>query len=186
MMVRALILLLITGCAGVAPIAIDDPRLSFESRRTLAGAQDAVAVTRADLETAQTEVIRAKDWRSKFSTSLAWGPDGAAAATARAELADAMVQVAALQLATMQKRLVLENAKRDLVVARLAIRHEVAIYNLESLRERVDATRAESGQAQTKLAGYNDTLRQKEAAWWTAYTAYLKAGGDKRVLWTRP
>ncbi len=177
-------LLALTGCGAVGPLSIDDPRLSLESRRTLAGAEDAVSVTIAAVARAEIEVLKAEERRHRYSTAVTWPPAGASAASARAALADANVEQATLKLAAARALLALERAKRDQVVARLSIRHEIAAYDLEALKSRVDEARDRLAAAARAAHDYSEQLLALEAAWWTAYQAYLKGGGDKRALWT--
>lgn len=176
-------LLLGTACGGVQSLRVDDPRLSIESRRTLAAAQDALAVTRADLDAAREELANSRTWRARFSDSRQFGSNGAAAATARAELGHAKVQAATLAVEAAQRRVELEQTKHDLVTARLSIRHEIALYDVDSLDKKAEEQRGVLRQALEKLRAHDALVREKEATWWTTYRAYLKAGGDKRTLW---
>ncbi len=181
----ALALCLLSACGGVKYLSIHDERLNLEAQRTLAGADDAVAVARAQRDYTAEQLLVQKQWRTRFSTTVIWPPSAAAgeAATKRAELADARVDLARLDLALAEADLALERAKLDQVTARIAIRFEIAYYDLDALKEVVNAARETVGALHKATVNKREELDKMTTAWWLAYDRYLKANGDKHVLW---
>lgn len=177
---RVLPLLLLAACSGprVRPLAVSDPRLPAEARRTIADAEDAVVAARArasDAEAAERSAARAAE------------------VAVDAPLAEPLRQLALARLAHAQAEADVARAEVGLAAARLdethaetAMRHDVAVYDLGPLAAEVEAWRGQASTAREARQQRRDALEAATQAFWQAWRRYTAAGGDPRVLWRDP
>jgi hypothetical protein len=170
------------GCAQkVSLLRIDDPRLPAESQKWIADAEDAVAVARAHRDNKAAELAETENWRATYPAKLKW-PGGGAGSKMNA-MADARVAVAKLELEKADAELRLAEAKRQLMNAETAMRHDLAVYDLMPIREQRDLARADVKDATGRMVKQRQVLEKASAAFWQAYSAYLKSGGKNDVMW---
>lgn len=191
MRVRSLLLLLlaglVAGCGGtVELLRIDDPRLPIESRRWIADAEDAVLVTSAALERAQDEqlrVIEAAERTQRLATALTRAGAHTAAERLRA-LGQDRVKMGRLLIGRASAALALAQAKQRQVNADMAIRHDLAVYDVDVLRDEVDAARRATHAIEAKIEEARHALEERSTAWWQSYGAWYGIARKGEILWT--
>lgn len=174
------------GCAThVAAIDLRDPRLPPAARSWLADADDTVTVARIGVDEALAARAHTVRWRSRMEGKLEW-PAGDKASQAKSTLAafaNARQALSDAHVASARAALDLAMAKRDKMRAETALRHDLAVYDLVPLRKAVADKRAALADTETRVADARQALDETQAAFWNAYGAYVKDGGDRRVLW---
>jgi hypothetical protein len=168
------------GCGGVAPLDVQDPRLTPDARRRVADAEDAPVVARARLAAAEDEASSLERW----AESMRGGGGVGGATQALVEMADARVAHARGEVEVKRAALTLALARRTLTYAETAIRHDLAIYPLEALRAAVDSARSQMLAVRSEQLARSNRLEQRVDAWWTAFQGHVRGGGDTRGLWT--
>ncbi|MEO1267982.1 MAG: hypothetical protein AAFX99_07785 [Myxococcota bacterium] len=173
----AVALTLLTACGGVSRIDIQDPIVPIESRRLIADAEDAVSIARARYNDALRLRKEMSEWSNRVRTADTSSWLTTDATTLLNQVADARLDLADLQVAHARARLRLAEAKFDLVTAETAIRHDLAVYELEPLRERsnsaLERVRSLSGEVSGRRVEVNQLLGQ----WWQSYASAVRGQG---------
>ncbi len=179
MLLGAVIATNAVGCGptAVKPISLYDSVIPLDARRFVADSEDGVSVARARLSDATLNQRNVEKWASYVLDDLAWPPDRNAASKLE-RLVEARVKMAEKELEFAETELELAEAKLDLVTAETAIRHDLAIYELEPLQDRTDQALADLGYLGKDIEGDQRKLEQITAEWWTAYSAFVKGGGE--------
>ncbi len=183
----ALAACLAAGCGGtVELLRIDDPRLPIESRRWIADAEDAVLVTSAALERVQDEqrrVVVAAERTQRLAGALTKAGAHTAADRLRA-LGQDRVKMGRLHINRAEAALALAEAKQLQVNADMAIRHDLAVYDVDELRDAVDAARKVTHVIEGKIEEERHKLEERVTAWWQAYGSWYGIARRGEILWT--
>lgn len=173
--------LALSGCAStVEPIDLYDETIPVQARQIVADAQDAVAIAEAHRDSAARHLSELERWRDDKVSSERWPADAQGLLGALSNYADARVAMAALELERTEAEVALARANRELLTAKTAIRHDLAVYDLAPLRETADARQEAVEAIKDRIARQRERLAKRSDAWWKAYTAYVKDGGEAR------
>lgn len=174
-------LCLLFGCgAEVKPLDPRDSTLPLETRRYLAASEDGVVVARGRLVVARQELARQqrRDEEPPQGGALTGALEGSHEAMREARVAHAEQEVTVAEV-----MLELAQAKFDLATAQRAMQHDLAVYELQPLRDRVAAARTSLKEERGKAR----TTRQKRDgatdAWWKAYGAAAGKAQGTRDYW---
>ena len=174
----------LSACGGqrVKPVSLDDPVLSEDSRKLLADSEDAVSIRRAARDDARRS-LKAERKRSEELLERDWPAGASTALDALSELEQARVEFAALQLEHAQAELDLALRKYDHTTAETAMRHDLAVYELEPLKEAQQQARERVQELERERASSRRALDALESSWWQAYSAFVKGGGSSSVFY---
>jgi len=179
-----LALLLATGCgAHVKPIDLHDPLVPLESRRLLADAQDAIAIARVDDEKARQNLHMTRNWRDELLEDRRWGKVSDSALEKLEQFADARVKLAELELDKADARVDLAKSKYKLVTAETAVRHDIAVYDLEPLRDDTDGIRKEIADITGKIADQRVALEKITRSWWATYAKIMHSSAATPAMY---
>jgi len=170
------------ACGGVTPVDVHDPRLSLEARLWVGGAEDAVAIAGANLDDARAELAELESWRRTLPKSLGGGTlDAAFGAwvSSRSKVAEVTVNRARLELDLAQIAL-------EVTHAETAMRHDLAVYDLVTLRARKDGARAEVDAATRLLEEAALAREAATTAFWSAYRQAGQSPDSTRLFWSSP
>ncbi len=170
----------LAGCGGgVAPLSVQDPRLPAAARRRVADAEDAVVVARARVAEARAQAGQLRHWRRQVAAEVQLG----AATAPLLALADGRLAHAAAQVSLAEAEVAHAQARRSLTYAETAVRHDLRLYALAPLQATV-AERLQALQAGRRAVQDARAAAQAQAgAFWQAYHAYVRGGGDTRSFW---
>ncbi len=171
------------GCArkSVKPISIKNPVLSEDSRRLLADNEDAVSIRRAARDDARRALKKSKA-RSENLLERSWPANASAPLAKLKALEAARLELAELQLDHAQAQLDLAFAKYDHTTAQTAMRHDLAVYELEPLKKAQEKAKEDSDELFRKVDAKRREIDKLEAAWWSAYASFVKGGGESTVF----
>lgn len=181
------LLLLAAACGGqkVRPLSIYDARLPPDSRRWVADADDQIVVAgawRDEMHAAFDEALR---WKEEVVAKIEWPAKGESAKSALEALAETRLDLAKLERDKADAEYELTLAKWRRVMAKTAMRHDIAIYDLEPIEDAVKQRRAHVQKLAAEIEQKQLELEKVESAWWKAFAAYVKAGGRGDILWVR-
>jgi hypothetical protein len=184
------VVVVLTGCATkVRPIDLHDANVPIEGRRLVADAEDGIAIARARLDEARSEQRTVRAWRQQIAGQSNW-PNGSAEAVGRLRtLADARVRLADYQVQRAEAELQLAHAKYELITARVAVRHDLAVYDLERLHERADRILNQIREIDRQMALHMETMDKATRSWLKGYESFVRSGGDARsffIAFDRP
>jgi hypothetical protein len=171
-------LALLAACGStVEPIDLHDSVIPLDARKFVADAQDGLSIARAKREVAIRELDEVETWRDKTLDNLDW-LNNAGARTAIEKLADARVELAQMEKERADAELELAVGKLDLVTAQTAIRNDIAIYELDPLRDRVEAALERVKDLGNTIEQHQRKLDQMTGQWWEAYASFVRGGGN--------
>ena len=176
------LVLVLSGACGGSQVDLLDPRdasLPVETRQWLAATEDGVVAARARRDGAAAELDRLDGWAERMEEEVSMGgPDDAleVLVETRRDLADAELELAELDVEFAE-------AKRDLAHAERAVHHDLAVYELEPLRRRVELRREAVSEARGEVVGLRSALRDATTEFWAAYASHAEGGGDTRAFW---
>ncbi len=169
---------LLGACGGsVAPIRLDDQSVPLASRKLIADTQDTVSIARLARDAAARDLARAKATRKDMIEQRLWPSAMRGAIDKLTALEDRRVELARAELELAESKLALANAKYTLLTAQTAMRHDLAVYELEPLREEVDSSRANVEKNTSTVVAMRGEVDGLTTEWWAAYGAYAKDGG---------
>lgn len=175
------------GCGqSVTIMHIHDDRLPTESRRWIADAEDAVAVAVALRDRMEERLEDVEKWRDTLYRRVQWTGGGGQAKPVLDQLVAARIQFAKMHLAKAVLELELAEAKQEKINAETAMRHDLAVYDLKPIRQKVDGIRAEVKAMAVALVDQRQALEKLTSQWWQAYAGYVKSSGDQTVMWVEP
>lgn len=172
-----------TGCTRrVQPIDLKDETIPVEARELVADAEDAIAIARAERDRAREDLERTRDWRDEI-LGRDW-PSGADSILGELRrLADARVRLEELRVQRAEERIELAEARYRLITARTAIRQDLAVYDLEPLKEEVDEAGGEVDAIDEKIESKRGEVAQMENDWWNRYADWVDQGNDSRSFY---
>jgi hypothetical protein len=169
---------LLGACGGgVTPIRLNDPAVPLESRKLIADTQDTVSIARLARDAAARDLARAKATRKDLVEERLWPTAMRGAVDKLTALEDRRVELARGELELAESKLALANAKYTLLTAQTAMRHDLAVYDLEPLRDEVEAARARVEGNTSKVVRMRGEVDGLTSEWWAAYGSYAKDGG---------
>ena len=183
--ISALTLIVTGGCFGqsVDPLSPSDTTLPMETRRWIAAAQDGVVVARARRDAA-LEKLRQMVLRQEYiDDEIDFGERGEDLNKTIRELAEARVVLAELGRKLAEAVLILAEAKYQLANAERAVLHDLAIYELEPIRNEVQKARDQLGKARKEQQDQREVVENLVTRWWQVYSAYVASNGDTRPFW---
>lgn len=179
-----LLLTTLSACATeVEPISLRDPAVSLESRKLLADLQDAVSIARLKRDGAKRDLKATLDWQEDMIEQRAWPSQASGAVSKLKSLAQGRIDLAELELELRQAELALAKSKYTLATAQAAMRHDLAVYELEPLRRDTDAARALVGRLLGQQEVKINEVDKLNQAWWSAYNDFINKGGNSRVFY---
>jgi len=187
-MVRRLIIATIVALAGIAcgprvqPIDLHDETIPIEARKLVADAEDSIEIARANLEEARRELERTIEWKNEL-LGRDWPADATSAIRKLETMAAARVRLEELKVDRAEEQLDVANAKYDLITAKTAIRHDLAIYELQPLRQTLRREEQDVEYLDGKITSHRERLAQKVDQWWAAYKGYAEQDGNTRPLY---
>ena len=187
MRIGLLIFVMFAGGCGpsVTRLSLTDERLPVDARRWVADAEDAVVVAGAWLSDANRSLADANLWNQRILESPPFvGGNGATAQLHRSTMASAVVNERQVAQRLAQADLDLAKARRMLIYAETAMRHDIAVYNMPPLQAFVD----QKLQAVLRLRDTHRKARNKALAatdtWWATWKKYVASKNDTRPFWT--
>ena len=90
-----------------------------------------------------------------------------------------------MEFARAKKELELAIQKRKLVNAETAMRHDLAVYDLDPLRRETERIRKEALALDDAIEEQRRKVEEVTTAWWKAFREYVAGGGSSSVLWIR-
>lgn len=165
----------------VKPISTKNPVLSEDSQRLLADTEDALSIRRAARDDAR-RALKGSEARSKNLLERDWPANASAPLGKLKALEKARIEYAELQLDFAQAELELAQSNYDYTTAQTAMRHDLAVYELEPLKESKVKSRAKKDELFKKVDTKRTEIDKLEAAWWTAYASFVKGGGESTVF----
>lgn len=172
-------LVLIVGCSsGVDPISIHDPTIPTSDRRLIADGEDRVAAARAQYDDAALRLRRTTNWRSNLLTHADWPADATGLVTSVHRLVDARLALMELQVERAAIEIELAQTELTLLVARVAVRNDRAVYDLQALRDDVDDVKEDARGLDRQIMQQVESLDEVTQRWWQEYAAYAQRGGD--------
>ena len=166
----------------VKPIDLHDETIPIEARRLVADAEDSIAIARANLEEAKRNLGKTRQWRDDL-LNRDWPSEASSALQKLQRLASARVELADLQVEKAEQEVELAEAKYELVTAKTAIRHDLAIYELDRLRKRMTREEEDVETLGAEIASRRKRIAQLSNKWWDAYGAFVQGGGESRALY---
>lgn len=174
----------LSACATeVEPISLRDPAVSLESRKLLADLQDAISIARLKRDGARRNLASTLQWQQDMIEQRAWPSQASAAVEKLRAVATGRIALAELELELRQAELELAQSKYVLATAQTAMRHDLAVYELEPIRRDTETIRSRVGQLQGQQERKIQELDKLDQAWWSAYNAYINKGGNSRVFY---
>lgn len=172
--------LVMLGCTRrVEPIDLHDQTIPAEARQLVADAEDSIAIARAKRDEARRELEQTREWRRDL-LERDWPSSADSVLSKLRELADARVELAELQLERAEEQIELAEAKYRLITAKTAIRQDLAIYDLEPLRKRVEREGTDVDELEGAISDKRSELARVEDDWWAKYAQWVEQGGDSR------
>ena len=181
-----LMLVCLVGCGStVDRLSLSDPRLPVDARRWVADAEDAVVVATAWLSDAHKRLREAQAWNERISRGRPYnGSVGSKAQLQRGQMASAIISERTVALELAAGDLELAQARRQLIYAETAMRHDIAVYNMTPLRATVD----QKLQAVLALRDRHRKSRRRSLnatdAWWATWRQYVGSKSDTGPFWT--
>lgn len=194
----AAVLLCVTACAVRPGIVLDlhDPRLPVEARRWLADAEDEVVIASARVDLEQKALVRLEAYRvqqDRQLTAVAEGADTEGRRRSAARLKGLMLAYTESRIGLQEitrrvarDRLELARARLILTRAETAMRYDLAVYEVETVAQKVAALREKVAGAQGLLEAQRAQVDQAAGQSWLAYAAFVGAGGQTQALWVLP
>jgi hypothetical protein len=166
------------GCAAnIEALDPRDPTLPLETRAWIASAEDGVIVARAQHDVMRTRLAQAERWAERIDETLA--DVSAFEAMARARVDHARAGLREAEIAAE-----LSEAKRTLVYAESAVRHDRGDHDLEPLRARVESLRERKHEAARETSRLRTEAEDATQAFWVAYAEHAASGADTTAFWT--
>lgn len=185
-MTRVAIILCVAllGACGprVKPISLHDQSIPVDSRRFIADTQDALSIARASRDEAQRELDTVREWRRDVVRGVDWPQVAEPAIRKLDELASARVELAEMELRAADLAVELAEAKVELTTAEMAVRHDIASYDLESFRQRTDQVREARAALTDEILTKRDAIDALTSEWWQAYSSWANKG-DTRLYY---
>ena len=174
-----LLMVILCGCSsGVDPISIHDPSVPAQDRRIIADSQDRVAVARAHRDDVSTQLAQIERWREDIAPDGGWPEGTSSLVSSLHQLVDARIHLVELRRARADVEIELAKAELELSTARVAVRNDMAVYDLESIMQTVDEIREESGQIDRQIMVHMENLDEVTQDWWDEYARFADQGGD--------
>jgi hypothetical protein len=175
--------LLACGGQQIEPLDPRDLSLPQETRRWIAAAEDGVVVARARLENMRSLRSRQQKQREDALEEIDFGAAGANLRKAMIARFDYLEATTDVQLARAEVELELAEAKYDLATAEQAMLHDLARYDLERHKRRVEAARRKLNESRDQLRATREKLDRATSAFWQEYAKFLKQGGETLPFW---
>ena len=177
----ALLLLPAVGCGRKVPeLSISDVRLTPESRRLLADAEDEVAIAEGAWEDANAAVQRERVWRKELLDRLS--DEDPTLRKAFTDLADARVEAARLAVDVADARSVLALARLERTRADSVVRHDLGLVELEPLTRDVERARERVDVAEKAAATARQEAELLADAAWTRWRTLSTDGAPPLAL----
>ncbi|MEM1413598.1 MAG: hypothetical protein AAGH15_01795 [Myxococcota bacterium] len=178
---KALACVTLVACGGQSVELLDprDASLPIETRQWLAATEDGVVAARARRDGAAAELAQLKVWGERTEDEVSEpGLEDAVEVLveARLELAEAELELAERDVAFAEAKMRLAHAER-------AVHHDLAVYDLEPLRARVEGLREDVSEARGEVVGLRSGLRDATSDFWATYRNHAEDGGDTRQFW---
>lgn len=187
-MTRRWTIAMIVALAGMAcgprvqPIDLHDETIPIEARKLVADAEDSIEIARADLDEARRDLERTIEWKNDL-LGRDWPTDADSAIRKLETMAAARVRLEELEVERAEERLDVAKAKYDLITAKTAIRHDLAIYELQPLRKTLRREEQDVEQLEGQITTHRERLARKVDEWWSAYKSYARQDGNTRLLY---
>jgi len=147
-----------------------------------------MAMTRAWRDAAAAELLRAKEREAQIErhvAALSGDAKARAALEALSRLGRAHSALAQSRLSLASAELALSRQKFSQVTAEIATQHDMAVYDLETIRRRTDAARKSFDEARRLVERERRTAEDLNTEWLKAYAAYVKSGGNPVPFWLK-
>ena len=183
-LVYILAALMMTACAsGVEPISIHDSSVPIEGRRLIADAQDGVAIARAKRDEASQELRRMEGWRRQIRSHTDWPSGSSTAVTALNNMADSRVRLAQMRRDRAEIAIELAEMELEMITARVAVRNDLAVYDLDALLERLNRRQNVARDLDREITLHMERLNEVSQQWWSAFSAFVRQGGDATAFY---
>jgi hypothetical protein len=181
----AFVVIAVLACGGqqVEPLDPRDLTLPLETRRWIAAAEDGVVVARARRDAAKEQLNRVRTHQERALDEIDFGARGTKVIDTMAARFERLNAYLGVQLERTEAELALAEAKYDLATAEQAMLHDLASYDLEEIKNRVEQVRRRVHGTKEQLRKTRDALDRTTAAFWQVYSQYLKEGGETLPFW---
>lgn len=171
------------ACGGVSAIDVHDERLPLEARLWVGGAEDAVAIARAAVTDARTNVRAIDAWVDDLPGKRDVSGGSSDLVEPLHTMAEARLELYERRLDKAEADLQLARVRRDLVYAETSMRYDLGVYDLKAMRaERDDAQKEleeRSAEADKALVAHD----KASEAFWSAYRAKGGPSVDDALMW---
>lgn len=177
--------LLLGACGGskVPRLSPRDARLPSEAARWLADAEDQVEIARARVDDAEKELKNNRHYaRSLEGRVASMGPLVPQADVVSRE----RVTLAERELRAARRTLSLAQARLTLTRAETAMRHDLAVYELEPIVEEFEFHKDRVAEAEREVEEQRSAVEQASDTMWRAYGEYVRGGNSSNELWGAP
>lgn len=172
-----------TACGPAVPqIDLRDQTIPIEARTLVADAEDAVALARARHDELQRELESTREWRRELM-NRDWPSDANEAVRQLDRFAEARIELARLRVERADEEIDLARAKYQLISAKTAVRHDLGIYKLDPLRERLEAREADVNEVEKALSRQRRRVAKRADQWWSAFRSLARDDGETRALY---
>lgn len=165
----------------IEQIDLHDRTIPTEARRLVADAEDSIDIARAKLEKAKEDRKTTVRWRRNLF-ARDWPSAASSALEKLRSLADARVQLGELQVRRAEENVELAEAKYRLITAKTAIRHDLAVYELEPLRETVDRERSDVENLDGEILSKRQEIARLSNSWWQVYAQLAREDAETRAF----
>ena len=166
----------------VQPIDLHDETIPIDARRLVADAEDSIEIAHAQLDEARRELQRTIEWKEDL-LERDWPSKASSAISELETMASARVELEELEVERAEEHIDVAEAKFDLITAKTAIRHDLAIYELAPLRKILRREEKDVEELEGKITAMREKLAQKVDKWWASYKSYAGQGGNTRLLY---
>ncbi len=174
------LLLQACGAQKIPRLSPRDARLPTEAARWLADAEDQVEIARAHLDDAKIARTDARTYAGELANRAAqMGGLTAEVATVN----QARQDLRSVEFDAARRKLDLASSRLLLTRAETAMRHDLAVYELEPLIAEVKSRTGRVAEAERLVEEQRALVEQSSDALWHAYGAWVTGGGSTNALW---
>ena len=181
----AVVLSLGCGPQNVTPLDPRDPSLPDQTRQWVADVADGVIAARTRRDAAERALTDAVADRARLTEGMRFTASGGNDPTGALRLMmEARVTLAELRLEHANARVALARQSERLTNAEQSIRHGRGRYDLTPIERAHEAELQRVQSLAAELRDVQSRAHERTQEWWSAYHAYVQAGGETLPYWT--
>lgn len=173
------------GCGAqyIEPLDPKDTTLAQDTRRWIAAAEDGVVVARARRDAAKEQLERAQARQERVLDEIDFGSTGAKVVDTLSMRFERLNAYLDARLERAEAVLALAEAKYELATAEQAVLHDLAQYDIEVIKQKVDQARQHLRDARKRLRQTREVFDRSTKTFWQVYSQYVKQGGKTLRFW---